>query len=176
VHGFIKQSQGHIKIYSELGVGTTVKLYLPRDMANNEEQTLPPTAVDKPPTPQRKVLVVEDDADVRDFVVTALQDLGYQAIPASNAESARSALARDRHIDVMLTDVVMPGINGKQLVDDIRELRPNLAVLFMTGYSRNAILHNGVLDSDVRLITKPFTVDELSRELRAAIMAHGTLH
>jgi len=173
VHGFIKQSHGHIKIYSELGVGTTVKLYLPRNTENTEEQTLPSAELDKPLTPQRKVLVVEDDADVREFVVTVLQDLGYQALSASNAESARSALARDRHIDVMLTDVVMPGINGKQLVDDIREIRPNMAVLFMTGYSRNAIMHNGVLDSEVRLITKPFTVDELSRELRAAIMANG---
>jgi signal transduction histidine kinase/CheY-like chemotaxis protein len=176
VHGFIKQSQGHIKIYSELGVGTTVKLYLPRDTASKEEQARPPAALDAPLQPPRKVLVVEDDADVREFVVTVLQDLGYQAISAANAESARSALAKDGHIDAMLTDVVMPGINGKQLVDDIRDMRPDMAVLFMTGYSRNAIVHNGVLDPDVRLITKPFTVDELSRELRAAIVAHGLVH
>ncbi|WP_333678891.1 CHASE3 domain-containing protein [Dyella sp.] len=176
VHGFIKQSQGHIKIYSELGVGTTVKLYLPRDTASKEEQARPSAAPDAPLQPPRKVLVVEDDADVREFVVTVLQDLGYQAISAANAESARSALAKDGHIDAMLTDVVMPGINGKQLVDDIRDMRPDMAVLFMTGYSRNAIVHNGVLDPDVRLITKPFTVDELSRELRAAIVAHGLVH
>lgn len=176
VHGFIKQSQGHIKIYSELGIGTTVKLYLPKDTANKDEPALPSAVPDKPLTTQRKVLVVEDDPDVREFVVNVLQDLGYQAISANNAESARNALASDGHIDVMLTDVVMPGIDGKQLVNDIRQTRPDMAVLFMTGYSRNAVMHNGVLDADVRLITKPFTVDELSRELRAVIVANGMVH
>jgi signal transduction histidine kinase/ActR/RegA family two-component response regulator len=175
VHGFVKQSHGHVKIYSESCVGTTVKLYLPRGTADNEETpTLP--AAEALVDPQRKVLVVEDDADVREFVVSVLQDLGYEAIAADNAESARKMLDRDHQINVMLTDVVMPGANGKQLYDDIRVTRPEMAVLFMTGYSRNAIVHNDVLDAGVRLISKPFTIDELSRELRAAIVAHGSVH
>jgi CheY-like chemotaxis protein len=176
VHGFAKQSHGHVKIYSELGVGTTVKLYLPRDTSNKDEPLPPPPTVDEMPTTQRKVLVVEDDADVREFVVSVLEDLGYQAIAADNAESARALLTQDIQIDIMLTDVVMPGANGKQLVDDVRGVRPDVTVLFMTGYSRNAIVHNGVLDPGVRLITKPFTVDELSRELRAAIVANSPMH
>jgi CheY-like chemotaxis protein len=175
VHGFVKQSHGHVKIYSEPGVGTTVKLYLPRGTANHDEAP-PPPSVETAADPPRKVLVVEDDADVREFVVSVLQDLGYEAIAADSAESARRVLERDHQINVMLTDVVMPGANGKQLYDDIRVTRPELAVLFMTGYSRNAIVHNDVLDAGVRLISKPFTIDELSRELRAAIVAHGTVH
>ncbi|MFC3651011.1 CHASE3 domain-containing protein [Dyella humi] len=172
VHGFARQSQGHVKIYSEPGVGTTVKLYLPRDTSNHEEKPKVTCAADAACVPERKVLVVEDDADVREFVVSVLQDLGYEAIAAENAESARRLLDSDRRINVMLTDVVMPGANGRQLYDDVRDARPDLPVLFMTGYSRNAIVHNGVLDAGVRLITKPFTVDELSRELRAAIVAN----
>ena len=176
VHGFAKQSNGHVKIYSEQGVGTTVKLFLPRDVSSSEEQLELPAATPAPPIPQRKVLVVEDDADVREFVVAALKDLGYQAIAASDADSARAVLAKDGQIDVMLTDVVMPGANGRQLFEDIRSQRPNMRVLFMTGYSRNAIVHNGVLDDGVHLISKPFTVDELSRELQAAIASAGAMH
>ncbi|GLQ89330.1 CHASE3 domain-containing protein [Dyella flagellata] len=175
VHGFAKQSQGHVKIYSEQGMGTTVKLYLPRDSSKDEEKPARPVVLTTPVSPQRKVLVVEDDADVREFVVSALEDLGYQAIAADDAESARALLMEDEQIDVMLTDVVMPGANGRQLFDDIRGIRPNMTVVFMTGYSRNAIVHNGVLDDGVRLITKPFTVDELSREMLAAIAAESVL-
>jgi CheY-like chemotaxis protein len=176
VHGFAKQSNGHVKIYSEQGVGTTVKLFLPRDVSSAQEQPKLPAAAPAPPIPQRKVLVVEDDADVREFVVAALEDLGYRAIAASDAEAARAVLAQDGQIDVMLTDVVMPGANGRQLFEDIRSRRPNMRVLFMTGYSRNAIVHNGVLDEGVHLISKPFTVDELSRELLAAIASEGAVH
>jgi len=176
VHGFAKQSHGHVRIYSELDVGTTVKLYLPMDSSNEEEKPARPTVVPMPSVPQRKVLVVEDDADVRTFVVSVLKDLGYEAIAADNAESARKVLDGDRKINVMLTDVVMPGANGRQLYDDVRGERPDMTVLFMTGYSRNAIVHNGVLDAGVRLISKPFTIDELSRELHAAIVANGSLH
>lgn len=176
VHGFAKQSHGHVRIYSELDVGTTVKLYLPMDSSNEEEKPARPTVAPLPSVPQRKVLVVEDDADVRTYVVSVLKDLGYEAIAADNAESARKVLNGDRKINVMLTDVVMPGANGRQLYDDIRGERPDMTVLFMTGYSRNAIVHNGVLDEGVRLISKPFTIDELSRELHAAIVANGSLH
>ena len=175
VHGFARQSYGHIKIYSEPGVGTAVKLYLPRDTSNNEEKPTEVSAVDATCVPQRKVLVVEDDADVREFVVSMLQDLGYEAIAAENAESARRLLDSDGQINVMLTDVVMPGTNGKELYDEIRDRRPDLPVLFMTGYSRNAIVHDGVLDAGVRLIAKPFTVDELLHELREAIVADSPL-
>ena len=176
VHGFAKQSLGHVKIYSEPNVGTTVKLYLPMDTSKEEDKPGLTKAEPLSSVPHRKVLVVEDDADVRAFVVSVLQDLGYEAVAADNAESARRVLANDRKIDVMLTDVVMPGANGRELYDDVRGVRPDMTVLFMTGYSRNAIVHNGVLDAGVRLISKPFTVDELSRELRAAIVANGAVH
>lgn len=171
VHGFAKQSNGHVKIYSEVGVGTTVKLYLPRDVSKTEESIVPASLEYTPPASRRRVLVVEDDSDVREFVVSVLQELGYEPIAADNADSARALLAEDGEISIMLTDVVMPGDNGRQLFDQVKDSRPDLAVLFMTGYTRNAIVHNGVLDAGVRLISKPFTIEELSRELHAAVMA-----
>jgi signal transduction histidine kinase/ActR/RegA family two-component response regulator len=174
VHGFIRQSHGHVKIYSEPGVGTTVKLYLPMDTSGIEKKAAVPSATELAHVPRRKVLVVEDDAGVREFVVAVLQELGHEAVAADNADAARRLLARDRTINVMLTDVVMPGTDGRQLYDDIRGIRPDITVLFMTGYSRNAIVHDGMLDAGVRLITKPFTVEELSRELHAAIVGSAS--
>lgn len=171
VHGFARQSNGHVKIYSEPGVGTTVKLYLPKDTSKPEECEVAASAEPLSPAVPCKVLVVEDDAGVREFVVSVLQELGYEPVAADNADAARKQLADDSEIAVMLTDVVMPGDNGRQLFEDVKESRPELAVLFMTGYTRNAIVHNGVLDAGVRLISKPFTIEELSRELHAVIGA-----
>jgi len=168
VHGFIKQSHGHIKIYSEIGVGTTVKLYLPRDfsatlsedVASQEEETA---------EAHHKVLVVEDDQEVRIFVVNALREIGYATVEASGAEAALRLLEEHPDIHLMLTDVVMPGVNGRQLAARAKELNPRLIVVYMTGYTRNAIVHNGILDPGVRLISKPFTMTELARELMSAI-------
>ncbi|GAB2560854.1 CHASE3 domain-containing protein [Dyella jejuensis] len=169
VHGFARQSRGHVKIYSEPGVGTTIKIYLPRDTSKPEEEVQHERVPDARPEERHTVLVVEDDNDVREFVISALQELGYEAIAAADAASARELLARERCISVMLTDVVMPGINGRQLFDSIKDEHPDLIVLFMTGYTRNAVVHNGMLDPGVRLLSKPFTMDDLSRELRAAL-------
>jgi CheY-like chemotaxis protein len=171
VHGFARQSRGHVKIYSQVGVGTTIKIYLPRDTSDDksEAETRRAAPVELPLVEQRKVLVVEDEAEVRAFALAALQDLGYETAEADNADAALNMLAGDAQITVLLTDVVMPGVDGPTLLDQAKRIRPDIAVLFMTGYTRNAVVHNGILDQGVRLISKPFTLDELARELRATI-------
>ncbi len=169
VHGFLKQSRGHIKLYSELGVGTTVKLYLPRDTQG--------VAADEPVAPRPivahgeafTVLIAEDDPGVRTFAVSAARELGYQVIEADGAAVALERLGQRPEINLLLTDVVMPGSNGRQLVDAALALRPDLKVVYMTGYTRNAIVHNGTLDAGARLLTKPFTLEQLDRELRDAL-------
>jgi CheY-like chemotaxis protein len=168
VHGFVKQSHGHIKIYSEIGVGTTVKLYLPRDFSEALDEAVAPHR-EEAMLSQHKVLVVEDDQDVRLFVVNALREIGYIAIEAGGADAALLALDEHPDVSVLLTDVVMPGTNGRQLASKARERYPDLIVVYMTGYTRNAIVHNGILDPGVRLISKPFTMVELAREMLAAI-------
>ena len=168
VHGFIKQSHGHIKLYSEAGLGTTVKLYLPRDVT--EAVAPQPTAQARVPRDNSRftVLIVEDNPGVRSFAVSAARELGYVAIEADNAAVALERVQETRDLSVLLTDVVMPGVNGKQLADRVLAVRPDLPIVFMTGYTRNAIVHNGVLDRGVRLLTKPFTIIDLERELNRA--------
>jgi signal transduction histidine kinase len=169
VHGFLKQSRGHIKLYSELGVGTTVKLYLPRDTQG--------LAIEEPVAPRPivangdafTVLIAEDDPGVRSFTVSAARELGYKVIEADGAAVALERLSQRPEINILLTDVVMPGSNGRQLVDAALVLRPDLKVIYMTGYTRNAIVHNGTLDAGTRLLTKPFTLEQLDRELRDAL-------
>ncbi|GGA20001.1 CHASE3 domain-containing protein [Dyella nitratireducens] len=167
VHGFIKQSRGHVQIYSELGIGTTVKMYLPRTSAQQDAEAFTENMVFALNT-SKKVLVVEDDDEVRRFVVACITELGYMAIPAESANIAQQKLATYPDISLLLTDVIMPGKNGRQLVDTVRPFYPKLRVLYMTGYPRDAITHNGILDDNVRLITKPFSMQELARELRYA--------
>jgi signal transduction histidine kinase len=166
VYGFIKQSKGHVKLYSEPGRGTTVKFYLPRffeagEAARPSRDTMAPL-----PTGTREaILVVEDEDQVRAFLVESLRELGYTVYPAENALQGLRLL--DSHADVILlfTDVVMPEMDGRKLADEARRRRPGLKVLFTTGYTRNAIVHNGVLDVDVHLISKPFTLDQLAAKL-----------
>jgi len=168
VHGFIRQSRGHIKLYSEAGVGTTVKLYLPRDVTGTAV-THPMTHAAAPRDNSRfKVLIVEDNPGVRTFAVNAARELGYVAIEADNAAVALERVQETPDLSVLLTDVVMPGVNGKQLADSVLAIRPDLPIIFMTGYTRNAIVHNGTLDRGVRLLTKPFTIVDLERELSQA--------
>lgn len=167
VHGFIKQSRGHVLIYSEAGIGTTIKMYLPRTSAQQDAEAFAESMVFALNT-TRKVLVVEDDEEVRRFVVACITELGYAAIPAEGADAAQEKLATYPDISLLLTDVIMPGKNGKQLVDSVRPFYPKLRVLYMTGYPRDAITHNGILDDSVRVITKPFSMQELARELRYA--------
>jgi signal transduction histidine kinase/CheY-like chemotaxis protein len=171
VHGFIKQSKGHIKIYSEEGKGTTVKIYLPRDMSkafSAEARTSVPRAPDFSPK-DHVVLVVEDDPGVRSFTVSALRELGYAAVEADTIGIAREKLLQNPRVTILLTDVVLPGGNGRELANLLLTERPDLVVLFMTGYTRNAIVHNGTLDPGVRLLSKPFTIEELGRELHALL-------
>ena len=169
VYGFIKQSGGHVKIYSELGQGTTVKIYLPRLMgaaaASVDEASLDVPLGDT----AEIVLVVEDEAAVRAFAVEALSDLGYRVLEADGAARALEILAAQPSISLLFTDVVMPDVNGKKLADEARRRWPDLKVLFTTGYTRNAIVHNGTLDPGVAMIGKPFTIDELAVKVRQVL-------
>jgi signal transduction histidine kinase/CheY-like chemotaxis protein len=171
VHGFIKQSKGHVKLYSEIGKGTTVKLYLPRDKSKGVPKEVQPSmSADNARPKDHVVLVVEDDGGVRTFTVSALRELGYEAIDAETVAVARQKLAENPRVTILLTDVVLPSENGRELANSLTKDRPDLVVLYMTGYTRNSIVHNGTLDAGVRLLSKPFTVDDLNRELRAALM------
>jgi CheY-like chemotaxis protein len=169
VYGFIKQSNGHIKIYSEVGHGTTVKLYLPRSETTALVEA-PATAVELDQTGNETVLVVEDDAMVREFVVQQLQQFGYRTRLAANGREALAALDGDTGIDLLLTDVILPGaLTGKQVADAAQRQRPDLKVLFMSGYTENAIVHHGRLDPGVLLLSKPFRATDLARMVRRAI-------
>jgi len=170
VYGFVKQSGGHIKIYSELGQGTTVKIYLPRyreGTATAQESEAPPPS--STVTGSETVLVVEDDAKLLELTTAALREIGYKVIPASHAKDALAVITAETPIDLLFTDIMMPDINGRKLADEARVLRPNLRVLYMTGFTRNAIVHNGVLDVGVNLLAKPFTLDELGQKVREAL-------
>ncbi len=172
VYGFIKQSGGHAKIYSEPGRGTTVRLYLPRSFEVSE--ALSPIRSAEPHVPMGEprsiILVVEDEEGVRRLTVDALRDLNYTVIHASNGMDALKIFEEsDQHISLLLTDVVMPQLTGKQLVDRVRAIRPDLKTLFMTGYTRNSIVHNGVIDPGVQLISKPFTLEQLARKVRECV-------
>ncbi len=172
VYGFIKQSGGHVKIYSEVGVGTTVKLYFPR-LSQPKGSTSPEPAPSTALMPNGKgqlVLVVEDDDDVRRLTVDILTELGFTVVPANGAEEALRLLPQHPETVLLMTDVVMPGMNGRKLAEKVRAQRPNIKVLFTTGYTRNAIVHNGILDEDVELIIKPYSLEALAAKL-ARILA-----
>jgi two-component system, NtrC family, sensor kinase len=169
VYGFIRQSGGHVRIYSEVGEGTTVKLYLRRSFAR-ENPRAGGKPIDETPSGQREtVLVVEDDADVRAYVVETLSELNYSVRQASNAEAALSILDGPDPVDLLLTDVVMPGMNGRSLAEAAKQRRPGLKVLYMTGYSRNAIVHQGRLDAGVALMQKPFSQNVLAMRVRSML-------
>jgi PAS domain S-box-containing protein len=167
VYGFVKQSGGHVKIYSEVGQGTTIKMYLPRMERSEEPQEGPSSG----PVPEgnagETILVVEDDESVRSYSVDALRDLGYRVLEASDGPSALRLLETKTPVDLLFTDVVLPGgMTGAQIAAQARELRPGLKVLFTTGYARNAIFHHGRLDKGVQLITKPFSFSDLAGKVR----------
>ncbi|HJY42063.1 MAG TPA: response regulator, partial [Steroidobacteraceae bacterium] len=166
VYGFVKQSGGHVKLYSEAGEGTTVKIYLPRISAQADEEQ--ETHLNLPPGGEvhEVVLVVEDDHDVRLFTTESLRDLGFTVLEASDGPSALKQLEQHPEVQLLFTDVGLPGINGAQLVAAARERRPDIKVLFTTGYARNAIVHQGRLDQGVELITKPFTRAQLAARIR----------
>jgi len=172
VHGFVVQSKGHMRIYSELGHGTTVKIYLPRHVEQAQVLAAPkgenialqpvPRAIDG-----ETVLLVEDDDSVREYAVEALEDLGYRVLAAKTSSEAIRMAESNSQIDVLFTDVVLGGsLNGKQLADQIVSLRPPIPVLFTTGYTRNAIVHHGRLDAGVNLLNKPYTQRDVGEKIR----------
>lgn len=170
VYGFLKQSGGHVKIYSEPGQGTTVKVYLPRFTASETEVSEADASADVPlGDRQEVVLLVEDEVAVRQFSVDALNELGYRVLKAEGATAALRLLEAHPEVALLFTDVVMPEVNGRKLADEARRIRPDLKVLFTTGYTRNAVVHNGVLDPGVELISKPFTLEELAAKVRQVL-------
>jgi signal transduction histidine kinase/DNA-binding response OmpR family regulator len=168
VYGFVKQSGGHVKIYSELNEGTTVKVYLPRLVEDRSDSMSEPTKVQLPLGSDNMVIcIVEDDDDVRENTVSMLRELSYAVHEAFDGPSALRLLQGKSPVDLLFTDIGLPGgINGRQLADQARMLRPELKVLFMSGYARNAMVHQGRLDSGVELITKPFTLAQLAIKIR----------
>jgi two-component system NtrC family sensor kinase len=168
VYGFVKQLGGHVKIYSEVGEGTTVKMYLRRHSGAVTAAAEAPSEAAHG-SPGECVLVVEDNAEVRGYVAETLTDLGYDVLQASCAEQALQLLQRHKTVNLLLTDVVMPGKNGRKLVEEARALYPSLKVLYMTGYSRNAIVHQGRLDPGVELIQKPLTTEQLAAAVRQVL-------
>jgi signal transduction histidine kinase/ActR/RegA family two-component response regulator len=168
VYGFAKQSGGHLKIYSEVGEGTTVKLYLPRGFGQQSAQParVPPLAV----TGTETVLVVDDDEIVRATVSSMLEELGYTVLVAANGTEALALVESDAKIDLLFTDVVMAGpIGGRKLAERATEIRPALKVLFTSGYTENAIVHNGRLDPGVELLSKPYGRERLAAKLRRVL-------
>ena len=171
VFGFIKQSNGHVKICSELGSGTTVKLYLPRCETGPTIEA--ETAVAPPEAPRARhdetVLVVEDDADVLAYTMQTLESLGYRVIATRDAQAALAALETHSAITLLFTDIQLPGLNGPELVGAAQERHPDLPVLYTTSFPTNAIVHRGVLTSKAKTIHKPFALAELAAAVRGAI-------
>ncbi|MGC1446908.1 MAG: CHASE3 domain-containing protein [Xanthobacteraceae bacterium] len=169
VYGFVKQSQGHIKVYSEPGAGTSVKIYLPRHVGDPQE--LKRQVAEPVRTGERSeiILVVEDDSLMRRLAADALHELGYTVFEADGAADALATLDRVADVKLLFTDVVMPDINGKRLADEAVRRRPGLKVLFTTGYTANAVVHGGVLDQGVNFIVKPFTLDQIAAKIRAVL-------
>jgi two-component system, NtrC family, sensor kinase len=176
VYGFIKQSNGHVAIYSEPGEGTTLKLYFPRLAEprgmpewTDERASVPPVL---PPRGNETILLVEDEEEVRKFATEALRDQGYVVHAAADGVSALRLLELEPDIRMLFTDVVLPGgMNGRQLADEARRRRPALKILYATGYTRNAIIHQGRLDAEVELLSKPFSAEALARKVRQILDA-----
>ena len=171
VYGFVRQSDGHVKIYSEVGAGTTVKIYLPRHIGEGDiPDHAPRTADTVYAVGTETILLVEDDETLRAYGIDVLTELGYRVFDAANGAAALEALERVPDVDLLFTDIMMPGgMNGRQLADEAQRRRPGLKVLFTTGYTRNAIVHHGRLDPDVHLISKPFSFDDLAAKIRAIL-------
>ena len=167
VYGFVKQSGGHVTIYSEPGQGTTVKLYLPRFFGAGESTTKPePKNVVPTGSAQQIILVVEDEEQVRQITVDMLRELGYTVMEADGAASALRVLDARPEVGLLFTDIVMTDVNGRQLAGEAQRRNPYLKVLYTTGYTRNAIVHNGVPDTGLQLISKPFTLEQLANKVR----------
>jgi signal transduction histidine kinase/ActR/RegA family two-component response regulator len=174
VYGFIRQSGGHAKIYSEPGQGTTIKLYLPRVQDDAEAAAAPTVSPRRKRATDRPILVVEDDDDVRSHVVQGLTEFGYRVREAADGASALRALAESPPVCLLFTDIGLPGgMNGRELADEVQRRIPGLPVLFTTAYARNAVVHHGRLDAGVELITKPFTLPDLAQRIERVLATAG---
>jgi signal transduction histidine kinase/ActR/RegA family two-component response regulator len=171
VYGFVKQSGGHINIYSEPGEGTTVKLYLPRSL--HEAAPVVPRTTNLAHTGSEAILLVDDDEVVRNTVSAMLEELGYRVLNAADGNEALATLEREPGIAMLFTDVVMPGMSGRQLAERAAQIRPGLRVLFTSGYTENSIVHSGRLDAGVELLSKPYDRDRLAAKVRRVLDAPG---
>ena len=170
VYGFVKQSGGHVKIYSEVDQGTTIKMYFPRLTAEAAEAEFDNEDIATGGEAGETILLVEDDSSVRTYLAEILRGLNYGVIIASNAQGALTVLLQDeKRVDLLLTDIIMPGLNGRELGRRAQALRPGLNVLYMTGYSRNAVMHHGRLDEGVELLQKPVSQGQLATRIRAML-------
>jgi CheY-like chemotaxis protein len=172
VYGFVRQSGGQARIHSELGQGTMVYLYLPRHHGKDEKEE---AGAELPGLPQAQdgetVLIVDDEPTVRMLVAEVLADLNYHAIEAEEGASGLKILESSRRIDLLVTDVGLPGnINGRQLANAALVLRPKLKVLFITGYAENAAIGDGHLKPGMHVLTKPFAIDELTRRIKGILI------
>jgi signal transduction histidine kinase len=174
VFGFTKQSGGHVAIYSEVGRGTTVKIYLPR-FTGTDPSEVETTATESLPEgkPGEVILIVEDEQRVRHYAVDALRELGYTAISAASPSEALKALDEQPEITLLFTDIVMPEMTGRQLADAALARRSDLKILFTTGYTRNAVVHNGMLDVGVAFLPKPYGMGDLARKIRDVLDGGG---
>jgi CheY-like chemotaxis protein/two-component sensor histidine kinase len=167
VYGFAKQSGGHVKIYSEQGRGTTIRLYLPPAKAAAQADAVPEAPI---PLGNEAILVVEDDTLVREFVVNQLQGLGYTTSAVSNGTEALDAMKTGQGFDLLFTDVIMPGgMTGKELASEVTRLRPATRVLYTSGYTDNAMIEHGQLDHGALLLSKPYRRSELAQMVREAL-------
>ena len=174
VYGFVKQSGGHVKIYSEVGQGTSIRMYFPR--YHGDARPVDSDADEFRPEGEKleTILVVEDDADLRAYVSELLRDLNYRVVAASSAQAALTILLQEEpKVDLLLTDVVMPGINGRELGRRAQQIRPGIKILYMTGYSRNAVVHQGRLDEGVELLEKPISQAKLALRVREMLDRFG---
>jgi CheY-like chemotaxis protein len=171
IYGFVRQSNGQVRVYSELGHGTTMSLYFPRHYGETgDSETMKEGTEGFENGYGETVLVVDDEPTVRLLVVDALQDAGYRVLEAADGPAGLNILQSDTRIDMLVTDVGLPGgMNGRQVADAGRALRPNLRVLFITGYAENAVLGNGYLDHGMQVITKPFPINALANRVRDMI-------
>jgi len=171
VYGFVRQSGGQVRIYSEVGHGTTMCLYLPRHFASEDDRlaaALPPE--DPPSAAGETVMVVDDEPTIRMLLADVLNGQGYTVIEAEEGATALRILQSDARVDLLITDVGLPGgMNGRQLADAARMTRPDLKVLFITGYAENAIIGNAQLAPGMQLLTKPFVIEDLAGRIRSMI-------